>query len=300
MKTASPYQDPNSEQPEILYWLSQFDISRKDGRWITDQRNLVPTSLANTKSSGNGSTKESEFIDTLHPADNWLTVWQSAHATDAVDRSLSVDIRSALVNAETAPALVRALQSTDTSWDFRIPSADSQDEEFQFLLSPFLLKGWISEPYSDSGVDRLDSFAKELPPELLRPSTNVINTLGIKSSDGGMHWINDTEDILLASDAWASIVDSHRPLGPEGKRLRITTETLNQLLNSLDLALIVEVRIHRKEYSLTGSSGSNSEEESEKYGRNFRIFSYRPESGWSDIRGNISVRESAVFPPGEN
>lgn len=300
MKTASPYQDPDSEQPEILYWLSQFDIARKDGRWITDQRNLVPNSLANTKSSGDGSTKESEFIDALHPADNWLTVWQSAHATDSGDRSLSVDVRSALVNAETAPALVRALQSTDTYWNFRIPSADTQDEEFQFLSSPFLLKGWISEPYSDSGVDRLDSFAKELPPELPRPSTDVINTLGMKSSDGGMHWINDTEDILLASDAWSSIIDSHPPVGPEGRRLRITTETLDRLLNSLDLALIVEVRIHRKEYNFAGSSGSNSEEESENYGRNFRIFSYRPESGWSDIRGNISVRESVVVPPGEN
>lgn len=300
MRTASPYQDPDSEQPEILYWLSQFDIARKDGRWITDQRNLVPNSLANTKSSGDGSTKESEFIDALHPADNWLTVWQSAHATDSGDRSLSVDVRSALVNAETAPALVRALQSTDTYWDFRIPSADTQDEEFQFLSSPFLLKGWISEPYSDSGVDRLDSFAKELPPELPRPSTDVINTLGIKSSDGGMHWINDTEDILLASDAWSWIIDSHPPIGPEGRRLRITTETLDRLLNSLDLALIVEVRIHRKEYDFAGSSGSNSEEESENYGRNFRIFSYRPESGWSDIRGNISVRESVVVPPGEN
>lgn len=300
MRTASPYQDPDSEQPEILYWLSQFDIARKDGRWITDQRNLVPNSLANTKSSGDGSTKESEFIDALHPADNWLTVWQSAHATDSGDRSLSVDVRSALVNAETAPALVRALQSTDTYWDFRIPSADTQDEEFQFLSSPFLLKGWVSEPYSDSGVDRLDSFAKELPPELPHPSTDVINTLGIKSSGGGMHWINDTKDILLASDAWASIVDSHRPFGPEGKRLRITTETLDHLLNSLDLALIVEVRIHRKEYNFSGSSRSNREEESKYDGRNFRIFSYRPESGWSDIRGNIRVRESVVVPPGEN
>lgn len=300
IKTATPYQESESEQPEILCWLSQFDIARKDGRWITDQRNLVPGSLAHPNSSGDGAIADSDFIDALCPADNWLTVWQSAHTTDSGNRSLSVDIRSALVNSDTAPALIRALQSADSYWDFRIPSADTQDEEFQFLSYPFLLQGWISEPYSDNGVDRLDSFAKELPLELPRPSTAVINTLDIRSDDGGIHWINDVEDILLASDAWASIADSRHSFGPAGNRLRITPEALDQLLNSLDLALIVEVKIHRNEYNFTGGSGPNSDEESKNYGSNFRIFSYRPEAGWNDIRGNFSVRGSAIFPSEDN
>ena len=300
IKTATPYQESESEQPEILCWLSQFDIARKDGRWITDQRNLVPDSLAHPNSSGDGAIADSDFIDALCPADNWLTVWQSAHTTDSGNRSLSVDIRSALVNSDTAPALIRALQSADSYWDFRLPSADTQDEEFQFLSYPFLLQGWISEPYSDSGVDRLDSFAKELPLELPRPSTAVINTLDIRSDDGGIHWINDVEDILLASDAWASIADSRHSFGPAGNRLRITPEALDQLLNSLDLALIVEVKIHRNEYNFTGGSGPNSDEESKNYGSNFRIFSYRPEAGWNDIRGNFSVRGSAIFPSEDN
>lgn len=291
MKNATPYQDPETKQPQIMCWLSQFDIARKDGRWITDQRNLVPSSLAHIKSSGGEFIDNGDFIDALHPADNWITVWQSAHTSNLDNRYLSVNIRSALVNSETAPALVRALQSTDSYWDFRIPSVDDHDEEFQFLSSPYLLQGWISEPYPNSGVDRHDSFAKELPTELPRPSIDIINTLSITSANGGIHWINNAEDILLASDAWASIISNPHQFGPTGNRLRITTEALNELLNSLDLTLIVEVQIQRGASNYAGSYRSDNVEESEKYGKNFRIFSYHPESGWSDSRGSIGFRD---------
>lgn len=291
MRTAAPYRDPDSEQPDVLGWLAEFDIARQDGRWITDQRSMVPGSLATVGPQGKSGVDESEFLGALKPADGWVTAWQSASVTD-YDRSLSVDIASALVNREASGALVRALQTGGGFWSFRIPSADPDDEDFQFSSPPFQLRGWVSTPHAEGGIDRLDHLATELTTELPRPSVTVAEALNITSGDGGIRWESSDGDVVLASENWAEISAGREPQGPSGNRLRITTGALDQLLNRLDVALIVEVRMRRKDRRARYADVSDNDDRGgdDDDGNDFRVFSYEPGAGWSDFKGRVGTR----------
>lgn len=291
MRTATPYRDPDAEQVDVLGWLASFDIARHDGRWITDQRSSIPGSLATAGSRGSGRVHESEFLAALKPADGWVTVWQSASATE-YDRSLSIDIASALVTPEAASALVRALQTSEGYWSFRIPSADLDDEDFQFSSPPFQLRGWVSTPHSEGGIDRLDPLATELTPELPRPSADIVEALAITSWNGGLWWETADGATVLASETWAEIRVGREPQGPSGNRLRITTDALDQTLGRLDAALIVEVRVRREDRRAryAGVSDNDDEGGGADHDNDFRVFSYQPGTGWTDFNGCVGTR----------
>ncbi len=291
MRTAAPYRDPDEEHLDVLEWLADFDIARHDGRWITDQRSSVPGPLATVGPRGSNQVHESEFLAALKPADGWVTVWQSASVTE-YDRSLSINIASALVNPETAGALVRALQTADGYWSFRIPSADHDDEDFQFSSQPFQLQGWVSTPRSEGGIDRLDLLSIELTPELPRPSADIAETLSIASEDGGLRWDSEDGAAVFASETWAEISVGREPHGPSGSRLRITTEALDKMLGRLGTALIVEVRVRREDRRSRYASISDDDNEGggADHDNDFRVFSYQPGTGWNDFNGRVGTR----------
>ncbi|WP_404472624.1 hypothetical protein [Microbacterium aerolatum] len=291
MRTATPYRDPDTEQPDVLVWLADFDIARQDGRWITDQRSSVPGPLATVGPRGSNEVHESEFLAALKPADGWVTVWQSASVTE-YDRSLNINIASALVNPKAAGALVRALQTADGYWSFRIPSADLDDEDFQFSSPPFQLRGWVSTPNSEGGIDRLDPLATDLKPELPRPSADIVEALSITSWNGGLGWETEDGATVLASETWAEISVGREPHGPSGNRLRITTDALDQMLGRLDAALIVEVRVRREDRRAryAGVSDNDDEGGGDEHDNDFRVFSYQPGTGWNNVNGSVGTR----------
>ncbi|WP_217637364.1 hypothetical protein [Curtobacterium sp. MCBA15_016] len=291
MRTTAPYCDPDAEKLDVLEWLADFDIARDDGRWITDQRGSVPGPLATVGPRGSNEVRELEFLAALKPADGWVTVWQSASVAE-YDRSLSINIASALVNPETAGALVRALQTADGYWSFRIPSADFDDEDFQFSSLPFQLQGWVSTPHSEGGIDRLDPLATELSPELPRPSADIARILSITSADGGLRWESENGDAILASETWAEISVGREPHGPSGNRLRITTEALDQMLERREAALVVEVRVRREDRRARYSGVSDNDDKGggADHDNDFRVFSYQPGTGWNDCNGCVGTR----------
>jgi hypothetical protein len=291
MRTTAPYRDPDAEQPNVLGWLADFDIARHDGRWITDQRSQVPGSLATVGPRGKSGADESEFRAALEPANGWITAWQSA-SDNEYDRSVRIHIASALVNREASGALVRALQTGGGYWSFRVPSADLDDEDYRFSAPPFELQGWVSRPVTEGGIDRLDPHATELAPELPRPAAEIAELLGIKSEDGGVRWQTDDGDVVMASETWAEISLGRERHGPSGSRLRITTGALDQLLERLDLALIAEVRVRREDRHArsTDVSDNNDEGGDDDSDNDFRVFSYRPGTGWSDFHDHVGAR----------
>ena len=288
MRTTTPYRDPDTEQVDVLEWLRDFDIARRDGRWVTDQRSPVPGPLATVGPRGRNQVHESEFLAALKPADGWVTIWQSASVTE-YDRSLSIHIASALVTPEAAGALVRALQTADGYWSFRIPSADLDDERFQFSSPPFQLRGWVSTPNSEGGIDQLDPLANDLKSELPRPSAFIEEALSLTSRNGGLRWECANGDAVFASETWAEISVAREAYGPTGNRLRITTEALDQMLGQLDTALIVEVQVKRKNRRAHHANVSNNDNGggSANHDNNFRVFSYQPGAGWNDFNGRV-------------
>lgn len=295
MRTTSPYHDPDTEQPDVLDWLADFDIARHDGRWITEQRSFVPSSLASVGLRGRNQVLEPEYMAALKPADGWATVWQSASVTE-YDRSLSINIASALVNPDAVGALVRALQTADGYWSFRLPSADLDDEDFCFDSPPFQLRGWVSAPYSEGGIDRLDPLATELTPELPRPTPDIAEALRITSRNGGLRWESEDGAAAMASETWADVSVGRERQGPSGNRLRITNQALDQMLGRLDAALIVEVRVKREDRraDYAGVSDNDNAEGGADRDNEFRIFSYQPGTGWTDVRRSFGTRKVAV------
>ncbi|WP_368497176.1 hypothetical protein [Herbiconiux sp. A18JL235] len=291
MRTTSPYREPDAERPDVLEWLADFDIARHDGRWITDQRSLVPGPLATVGPRGGSEVHKSQFLAALKPADGWVTVWQSASVTE-YDRSLSIHIASALVNPEAAGALVRALQTADGCWSFRIPSSDLDDEDFQFASPPFQLLGWVSTPYSEGGIDRLDPLATKLTPELPRPSADTVEALSFRSCSGGLRWESENGDTVLASETWAEISVGRESHGPSGNRLRITTEALDRMLGHFDTALIVEVRVNREDHRTHYADISDNDDEGggADHDNDFWVFSYEPGTGWTDFNRRAGAR----------
>lgn len=287
MRTVASYRDPDAEQPDILGWLADFDIARDDGRWVTDQRSAIPSSLVSVGPRGKRGVDESEYLTALQPADGWITVWQSASVTE-YDRSLNINVSSAVVNPKTVGALLRALQSGPGYWSFRIPSADLSDEDFQFSSPPFELRGWVSTSYSEGGIDRLDPFAADLTADLPRPSEEFAEVLGTTPGDGGRSWRGSGEELVLASETWAEMSLGRDRRGPSGCRLRIRTEALDELLERLDVAFIVEVRVCREGRGDRHAEVLDDDDQGGDVdrGNEFRIFSYQPGTGWSDLNGS--------------
>ncbi len=60
---------------------------------------------------------------------------------------------------ETAPALVRALQTASNQWDFRIPD---EEDELQIDAPPYSLVGWLAHIGGDAGFDEHDPFRYEV------------------------------------------------------------------------------------------------------------------------------------------
>ncbi|WP_040358575.1 ATP-binding protein [Corynebacterium durum] len=286
MRNEVPYCDPGEKVADVLKWIADFDIKRSDRRWITDQRGLVPDSVR--KAIDFSSCRYLDFFAPVVDAD-CVVVWQSAYLAEYAS-SRNIDIRSVLVTKHTANALVRALQTGEGYWSFRLPSFDPEDEDFQFDFGDFQLRGWISDPYSEGGIDELDQFAQGLKTFLPTPSQEIVDLLDIVSFAGGTLWRkNNGDDLIMAAETWTDATPGHDIAGFSGYRLRIDKKALDEMLRYLDLALVMEVKFMEYRNGDRYFDRSQSEEPDDGCKDDFRIFSYVPEAGWRDCFGDIRL-----------
>jgi hypothetical protein len=86
-------------------------------------------------------------------SDDGMIVVRSSHETRSPHFMQSVRVETALVSPDTASALVRALQTVNDSWDYRIPLAG---DDFEIDVPPYKLLGWLNDVQNDLGIDRRD------------------------------------------------------------------------------------------------------------------------------------------------
>lgn len=288
MRNSIPYQDLTETEPGILRWLEEYQLARDDKRWIVDQRSSTPKDLVTHDYLAHEAVSDTDYFDALFPEPGWVIVEQSAHQEIGRDDA-EVHIESALTGVSTVHALVRSLQARTHYSEFRLPSSDEIDEDFQFSAPPFELHGWISVPYSESGIDRLDRHSKQLSVELPRPAANIAQALGITPSEGGTHWKGSDEITVMAAQTWAESSRANEQPGTYGTRLKVKENELIQLLTEQDCALIVTVQIRR-----TGSDKLKTQDQPEKVfksgSQDFRAFAFIPYSGWYDYHGSLGPR----------
>lgn len=158
-----------------------------------------------------------------------------------------------LVSPDTAAALVRALQTVDDSWDYRIPAAD---DDLEIDVPPYKLIGWLDDVTHDSGIDERDPLRYEVRSIECCPSRKTATALDLAFVyDNQARWVeaNDRKQVFVY-EAWGDNRGEEsedrlrydEAVRSSGWRLRIEKEALRIFLDTVGLDLIVEVEITRR------------------------------------------------------
>ena len=166
------------------------------------------------------------------------------------DRRETTRICSALVEPATGRSLLRALQTMDDSWDYRLPDEGEEDAEID--ETPYRLLGWLRSSSRDSGIDKKDPLRGYAFGIDCRPGKRVVNACSLKRDEAGQpRWSNRQEERpMFIYEAWGEPEkDDYRyteGFALAGRRLRAHKEQLLNFLHGQGLDLIIEVEVTRR------------------------------------------------------
>ncbi|MGJ7489538.1 hypothetical protein ACSFBE_04040 [Variovorax sp. ZT4R33] len=166
----------------------------------------------------------------------------------------SIEVSSALADHRTAPALIRALQTMESAWDYRLPAEEDGDAEES--SGSFRLTGWLHPVQADRGLDSKDEFKGTVAYIPMRPGRIVTQHCSLVREIGSfMRWSRsdaaDQAPMFLFESWGAEPPDDRYSTGfsSEGHRLLAHRRQLGQFLNDVGFDLIVEVEVDRSEKS---------------------------------------------------
>ncbi|RME06626.1 MAG: hypothetical protein D6816_07535, partial [Bacteroidetes bacterium] len=160
LETTPVHHAPDDSEDEFHNWLYRHDLTRRDGAWLADRRDPIPLERPAWKDEAENnewrwSLARNDFDRILLASDGRMNLW--GHWTwSSGHREESIHVASALVSPDRSMALLRALQSVDNPYDYRIPDAS---DDLQIDFEGFQLKGWIVDRYCDRGLDEYDPWA---------------------------------------------------------------------------------------------------------------------------------------------
>jgi hypothetical protein len=155
-----------------------------------------------------------------------------------------------LVSPDTAGSLLRALQTTGHWMRYKVPS---QGDRLEINEAPYRFIGWLQDADdSDSRIDRLDPLRNEIREVQTGPGTAILDFLGVSRNE---------RDLLRASnqgpfrfEAWSDRPESHNQHGfpyegitSSGHRLWIDRIALQTFLQNLNMEMIVEVHVNKRD-----------------------------------------------------
>ncbi len=164
------------------------------------------------------------------------------------DRYETSRVSSALVGPSTAGALVRALQTMNDSWDYKLPA---EGEDFEIGVGEYSLLGWIYESYHDNGIDDNDTRRGHASAIKARPGKLVIETCGLRRHSNSAKWISDLHPApMFIYEVWGEDEkDDERyrsDIAVCGHRLLVNKQQLQDFLIGAEMDLIVEVEVSRR------------------------------------------------------
>jgi len=165
------------------------------------------------------------------------------------------------------------------SWDYHIPLSGDDSE---IDVSPYKLKGWIIDDRHDLGIDERDPFRCEVRGLEYCPSPETASQLSLKFICAGRpRWIDKrSKKTVFEYEAWSDTVDyeAENRLRYDGTvrsnvaRLLCEKSVLRTLLNTINLDLIVEIEITRRN---KGYGYSLRDEEKAKESKFDRVVLFR-------------------------
>ncbi|WP_378954579.1 hypothetical protein [Pelosinus sp. sgz500959] len=163
--------------------------------------------------------------------------------------SESMHISSALVNPDTASALLRALQTAVNPNDYRVPS--DEKDELEIFSEGFELKGWLRVMEANSeGIDKDDPLSNHISSSLVIPGVDFVEWANLEySPDRKQYWRKEKSGYMVTLlECWNEqpLTDrEYREFYSVGHRLRVDVNTLLDYLNERQRCLIVKCTIDR-------------------------------------------------------
>jgi hypothetical protein len=263
--------------------------------WLTDLRDLKPLENRFWYEPQNidewvDHVKQEDFMIELGLSNgNGTIVVDSYQSTGSSEFKLTTRVCTALVSPKTAGALVRALQTVSDPSDYRIPP---EGDSLEIDKPPYKLLGWLIDVQHESGIDEVDPLCYGIRAIECVPSGKVITALDLEFIHCPPRWIGKSSKTTFSYCAWSEYDDyaneEHykydKTVRSTGHRLMIDSVSLNKFLNKVDLDLIVEVEITRRNNAY--GTSRNNEKKTKEYIFD-RIFLLRKE-------GTIETTEGCV------
>lgn len=232
---------------EFSEWFSNYALTRKDGRWLSDQRDprLVPD-----PAPPDGYSDEawrwrvsSEYLARQLETDDGRAVLWGHWTSGERDDSEAVAIRSALVSRNGAKALVSALQTAPRLGQHPLPSAGMDN----WATGSNTVRGWVEDEYTSAGIDEGDPWAEGLRHPGPEPCSEVTTRLELSPSGDGRTWTSKYNG-LLRREVWTRITGYGREAeAVAGYRLGGDRAFIRALLDAHpDEALVISVEVRRQ------------------------------------------------------
>jgi hypothetical protein len=240
------------------YWLGKF-LPTEPPTWLYDNREPTPLELRlwkeDPRTDGGWlyNVRRDEILTEMgiHSPlrKGWIVIagYYTAHFPK---RETNIRISSALVSPETAPALVRALQTASNPWNFCIPT---EDHDLQINVPPYRLLGWLAHMEGDTHFDGHDPFRYEVEQIRTKPGSMLVHDFNIiPLANNNRTWISRvTGEAALIYQAWCDEPPReedyyHRGVRSDGWRFWARTDIVKSLLTNGGWDLICEVQIERR------------------------------------------------------
>ena len=207
------------------------------------------------------------------------------------DRIERIRVSSALVEPATGRSLVRALQTMDDSWDYKLP--DEGEERAEIDKAPYRFLGWLRRSDRGDGIDEKDPFRGHAFHISSRPGRRVAVTCNLTRDKASRpRWsICEAEQPMFVYEAWGVDAEDEERYRDDfavcGHRLLVHREQLLNFLRSQALDLIIEVEVTRRERRNRRFTGE--EEEASPEGRFARLYLFGGEGDLEVAEGRLGT-----------
>lgn len=243
-------------------WLGHYELTRKDGLWLSDGTDRTPDDtsvrLLESNKKGLAITGDSKKLMELAGLDiekgvgRELIIQGRWYSSDGVEIGLS----SALVPPEKAAQFARKLllEKPILAW---VPAFQGSEDDDEYLRSD--KKGYSPWIVCQSGEPRLDEHdpygvsVANLRPRLAHDYSQFSKLT--RQDSFGRFWHNNRGTLSLRAEAWGRD-ETNREDGPRpGRRLLCKSSVLKKVLTEYDKELLLLFDLQRYEEETYRSSG---------------------------------------------
>lgn len=181
-----------------------------------------------------------------------ITVY-AGWSNDFDNASENITLRSAMVSAKTAPALLRALHTVSNHYDYAVPTEGSEHE---YDAPGFTFMGFVKLTYSQNyrAFEEHDDFANDLPSQFVQLGDAFVAWSGaVLSAD--FRQTKTNESTIAHFENWSDIHKSrHEQTGSAGMRFLVNKNVLCRYMVAHDFCLLIQCHIKRESKPRSNSS----------------------------------------------